>query len=247
MTFERDVVPGVHRIEDAYANWYLLEGDGGLTVVDAGLPASWRSLQAALDELGRDWGDLRALVLTHGHYDHVGFAERLRREHGVPVLCSEEDAWLARHPWSFRRERPIRHYLRYGRALPIVGAMMAAGAPVTRGVTEVRTFGDGEQLDVPGRPRVVATPGHTLGHVALHLPERDAVIAGDAVVMLDPYTGRPGPRLVSRAAVADSRRNWASLERLEALDATTVLTGHGPPWREGAAAAVAQARRNGQR
>jgi glyoxylase-like metal-dependent hydrolase (beta-lactamase superfamily II) len=56
-------------------------------------------------------------------------------------------------------------------------------------VGEVHRYTDGT-LPVPGSPRVVFTPGHTLGHCALHFPERDAVIAGDAVVTLDPYTAR---------------------------------------------------------
>lgn len=246
MSFERDAAAGVHRIEDAYVNWYLLEDADGLTVVDAGLPVSWRSLERALRALGRPWEDVRALVLTHAHYDHVGFAERLRRQRDVPVLCHADEVSLARKPLSYRRERPVWRYLGNVRAWPIIARMMLAGAPLVSGIKELRPFADDEQLDVPGRPRVVATPGHTFGHVALHLPERNTVIAGDAVVMLDPYTGLPGPRLVARAATADSRRAWASLERLEALDAGTVLTGHGPPWRGGAAAAVAAARRNGQ-
>jgi glyoxylase-like metal-dependent hydrolase (beta-lactamase superfamily II) len=97
-------------------------------------------------------------------------------------------------------------------------------------------------LPVPGRPAVVPTPGHTLGHCALHLADRDAVLAGDAVVMLDPYTGRTGPRLVARAATVDSARNLATLDALAATGARTVLTGHGEPWTGGAEAVVAAAR-----
>jgi glyoxylase-like metal-dependent hydrolase (beta-lactamase superfamily II) len=87
----------------------------------------------------------------------------------------------------------------------------------------------------------VATPGHTPGHTALHLPERDTVIAGDSVVLLDPYTGRRGPRLVAKAATADSARAFASLDRLGATGARHVLTGHGESWHEGAEAAAAAA------
>ena len=78
-----------------------------------------------------------------------------------------------------------------------------------QGVREVRTYAGGT-LPVPGSPRVVATPGHTLGHCSLHLPDRDAIIAGDAVVTLDPYTGARGPRLVARAAVAAARAAGAA-------------------------------------
>jgi glyoxylase-like metal-dependent hydrolase (beta-lactamase superfamily II) len=88
----------------------------------------------------------------------------------------------------------------------------------------------------------VPAPGHTLGHCALHLADRDVVIARDALVTLDAYTGRTGPRLVARAATVDSERNRASLDAVGATGARIVLTGHGKPWTSGAAAAVAAAR-----
>ena len=76
---ERDAADGIHRIEDAHTNWYLVEEGSRLTVVDTGLPASWRSLLRALSELGRSLRDIEAVVLTHGHFDHMGFAQRARR------------------------------------------------------------------------------------------------------------------------------------------------------------------------
>jgi glyoxylase-like metal-dependent hydrolase (beta-lactamase superfamily II) len=105
----------------------------------------------------------------------------------------------------------------------------------------VERFSNGS-LDVPGAPRVLFTPGHTLGHCALHFPDRDTVIAGDALVMLDPYTAERGPKLVARAATADSERNLATLDPIAATGARTVLTGHGEPWTRGAAEAVRLAR-----
>jgi glyoxylase-like metal-dependent hydrolase (beta-lactamase superfamily II) len=92
---------------------------------------------------------------------------------------------------------------------------------------------------------VLFTPGHTLGHCALHFPDRDAVIAGDALVMLDPYTAEKGPKLVARAATADVERNLQSLDAIAESGASTVLTGHGEPWTRGAEEAVRQAREKG--
>ncbi|NMB23311.1 MAG: MBL fold metallo-hydrolase, partial [Corynebacterium sp.] len=86
---------------------------------------------------------------------------------------------------------------------------------------------------------------HTYGHVALHLPDRDAVITGDALVTLDPYTALTGPRLVAGAATADASQALNSLEAIGATDAKYVLPGHGNPWSRGAARAAAVARRNG--
>ena len=104
---------------------------------------------------------------------------------------------------------------------------------------------DGEVLDVPGRPRVIFTPGHTDGHCALHLPDAGAVITADALVTLDPYTAKRGPRLVARAATKDVERNLASLDRILETGAQVVLPGHGEPFRSGVAAAVRMARTEG--
>jgi glyoxylase-like metal-dependent hydrolase (beta-lactamase superfamily II) len=109
----------------------------------------------------------------------------------------------------------------------------------------VRRFGNEGTLDVPGSPLVLFTPGHTLGHVALYLPERDVVISGDALVTHDPYTDTRGPRIVAQGATADSERALASLGLLADTGAGTLLPGHGEPWTGGAASAVQEARRAG--
>jgi glyoxylase-like metal-dependent hydrolase (beta-lactamase superfamily II) len=240
-----NVAEGVHRVEDAYTNWYLVEDDAGITVVDTGVPTSWGSLLAALRELGRSTDDVAAVVLTHAHFDHLGFAERARRELGVPVHVHENDVPLTRHPWRYDHERPRSLYFSTQvKALPIVAALVRTRAFFPAPVKEVTRYTDGT-LAVPGRPQVVPSPGHTLGHCALHLPDRDVLLAGDAIVMLDPYTARTGPRIVAGAATADSERNLRTLDALAATGARTVLTGHGPPWTQGAEAAVTQARAAG--
>ena len=190
---DANVVEGVHRITDSYTNWYLLEEQGRLTVVDAGVPASWQSLHDALARLGRKPSDIEAVVLTHAHVDHVGFAERARTELDVPLYVHENDAPLARHPWRYDDERPRAIYLPTRvKALPIVATLLRGRpswpAPVRRWCaprTAYRRFRD---------PHAWCSRRATLSHCALHLPERDALIAGDAIVMLDPYTGRRGPR-----------------------------------------------------
>ena len=241
---ETDVVQGVHRVEDAYTNWYLIDDGGRLTVVDAGVPTSWDSFTSALDTLGRAPSDVDALVLTHAHFDHVGFAERARRELGIPVWVHDEDVPLTRNPMGYAHERGRSRYLTNPGSLPIMAALARNRAFWPSPISEVRRFTDGT-LDVPGSPRVVFSPGHTYGHCALHLPERDVLLAGDAIVMLDPYTGGRGPQIVSRAATAYSDRAMASLDALEATGAATVLTGHGEPWRDGVGEACRRAREAG--
>jgi glyoxylase-like metal-dependent hydrolase (beta-lactamase superfamily II) len=246
---QREVAEGIHRIQDSCANWYLVEEAGRLTVVDAGVPDSWSSLTAALEALGRAPSDVAALVLTHAHADHVGFAERARRELGIDVWVHEDDVPLARHPLRYAHEAsPLGYVLRNPASLLVLASLVRHRILLASPIREVRRFeGDAGVLSLPGAPRVVFTPGHTLGHCALHLPGRDALLAGDALVTWDPYTGGRGPRLMPRASAADSERALASLDALAATGARVVLPGHGEPWREGIEEAVRRARAVGVR
>ena len=243
--FDRDVAEGVHRVCDSFVNWYLVEEAGRLTIVDTGLPSSWVSLHRVLPAIERIPGDIEAVVLTHGHLDHLGFAETARAELGVPVWIHGDEVWLAKHPLRYKTERLPLLYLHHGQAWKSLAGIVRTGALFTPKLGELRTFADGDTLDVPGSPRVVYTPGHTFGHCSLQLPDRDVVIAGDALITLDPYTGATGPCVAPRSSSANSRQTLRSLDRLEETGATTVLPGHGEPWRGGVGEACQRARAAG--
>jgi glyoxylase-like metal-dependent hydrolase (beta-lactamase superfamily II) len=240
------VAPGVRAIVHASTCCYLIEDDDGLTFVDAGLPRSWSHADRAVAEAGRTWADVRAIVLTHAHFDHLGFAARAQQQHGVEVWVHADDERIAHHPYAYEPGRPRLLYpLTHPRALRHLGAMTVAGALKVKGVPTVRTFTGGEVLAVPGRPHVIATPGHTDGHCALHLPERDVIVTGDGLVTLDPYTGRTGPRIVARAGTKDRGRAMESLRPMAATGASIVLPGHGEPWTDGVERAAELAHETG--
>ena len=95
--FEMRIAPSIHRIGDSsIINAYLVQEANEVTVVDAGVSGLYRDLPRELASMGRTIADVRALVLTHGHSDHIGFAERLRSDRHIPVSVHEADAALAR-------------------------------------------------------------------------------------------------------------------------------------------------------
>lgn len=242
------VAEGVRRFDDGVVNWYLIEDGDRLALIDAGFPPGWSMLTTALGSLGRRLSDLEAVVLTHGHIDHLGFAERARREAGATVYVHQADERLAGSPKTIAKSErhPIR-YFHHAATRRLVLHVALTRAPLSKGIGELRTFADGETLEeVPGRPLAIHTPGHTDGHCAFHLADRGVLFAGDAIVTRNPYTGAIGPQIVSAAATKDTHQALASLNRLEPADAEVLLPGHGEPWTEGTAAAVRLARAAGR-
>ncbi|MGN7799787.1 MBL fold metallo-hydrolase [Leifsonia sp. 22587] len=242
-----EVVPGVHRLEHAFTNCYLLADGDMWTLVDAAFPHTWGPLIRSAHEMGLRMRDLQGIVLTHGHFDHVGFAKRAIEELGVPVFVHAGDKHLAAHPYRYRREHtPFVYPLVYPRSLGPVAGMIRAGALKVKGVEEVFELPGAGVLDLPGRPEVVFTPGHTFGHCALLLPDRETLLSGDAIVTLDPYKGIPGAQIIAGAATADSAQALRSLDAIRATGARVLLPGHGEPWLDGVDAAVASARAIGR-
>ena len=152
-------------------NAFLVDGDDGLTLVDVGWAKAPGVLLAALAGLGRKPGDIKRIVLTHAHPDHVKGAAELRRATGAQVLIHAADA----------------DWLQAGR-VPGAGRSGAVGRLIDRlpalhwqPVTPDGLLTDGQLIEGADGLRVLHTPGHTPGHVVLvHEPSR-TVLLGDAL------------------------------------------------------------------
>ena len=212
------LAPGVWRVEvGAFTNVFVLADDAGrLTVVDTGTASAGPRLVRSVRMLGFDPRTIDDVLLTHWHADHSGSAAALATSSAAPrVWIGEGD--LAVLTSGRRPPVPPAPDANAG------GRLVLARAPAPAPVPGARPLLDGDRRATAGGLEVVATPGHTPGHVAFLLPAHGILLAGDALWNLGRLS--PGPRYPSSALSARP----ATLRRLATLDVATLAVAHGPP------------------
>ncbi len=207
---------GVWRIPTSVGDFVnavaLRDADGSVTLVDPGLRLWFarRKLRAGLASIGVAPADVRRVVVTHAHVDHVGGLASLVADSGAEVHAHEREAV----------------YLRDGRTPRMQRGKPGSFPPVT--VAE--EFLDGSLL--PGGLRVLHTPGHTPGHVSLLHEPSGVLITGDALFNVRGLRYCPG------MLCTDPALNRKSADVLGDLDFEVVAFMHGPEIRQGAREAV---------
>ncbi|MEJ8647463.1 MBL fold metallo-hydrolase [Streptomyces sp. MS1.AVA.3] len=232
-----EVTPTVWQLPFPVGHVYLvaLPGDG-YAVVDTGVPGSAPAILDALARLGGRPGQLRQIVLTHFHLDHMGSAADLAAATGAQVLAGVLDVPYIRGaaPEPAPAFTPMERSLYEG----VMADLAAADIPPLRHTEVDVALHDGDTLDGWGEPvRVLHVPGHTPGGIALHLPASGLLFPGD-IIATDPDGRRAilGPGNVAREEAVASFRRLAALD-----DVDTVCVPHGIPLRTGARAALAAA------
>src|SRR5579862_6813511 len=158
-------MPDITRVSRfGFVNCYLVKEDDGLTLVDTTIPGSAKAIAAAAAKLG---APIVRIALTHAHGDHIGSLDALHALlPGAQVLISSRDARLLAKDRTLDPGEP---------QTKLRGGLPGAATKPTR------TFEDGELV---GSLRVIATPGHTPGHVSFLDPRSNTLIAGDAFATL---------------------------------------------------------------
>jgi glyoxylase-like metal-dependent hydrolase (beta-lactamase superfamily II) len=226
-----EVAPGVHQLRMLGADTFVIANER-LTLIDAGMVGSRRTLEPQLREMGRSLGELERIICTHGHPDHIGGVNELVRDRDdVEVLIHPADLDGLQLPLRVALARSPEGGGRRGRLIQYL-------TPVPE---HCKPLEDGMVLPLLGGLRVVHTPGHTPGSVCLYAERLRLLFTGDVLQVI-----RGRLAYASWFFSHDHAGARASVERLAALDVDTIAFSHYPPWtddpngalRELAAAAV---------
>jgi len=238
----QQVADDTYRLGTKGHNFYIVEDGGQATVIDAGCRREWSKLESGLESLGVSLESVAGIVATHSHADHYGFAKEAI-DNGLAVSVHEDEETRADGTYRGRysasaSDLPVFNLNALRTFLP----MILAGVLKLDHVAPTNTFTDGAQLDVPGNPIAVHTPGHTEGHTMFHLPDKGLLFTGDGLITMDLIGPARGPQMIEKRFNLDDDKAFASLDRIVDLDANLLLPGHGEPWSGSPADAVAIAR-----
>jgi len=212
------IAEGVHKVDGTrIGHAYLVEGAERLALIDTGLARSTDAVLRAVAVLGRRPEDLREIVITHCHADHIGSLAELAERTSAQVCVHAADAAVVRgeQPMPEVRARGV-----FGWVASRVSGMMMGKPPTPSRVD--RELQDGDELEV-GDLKVVHTPGHTPGHIALHMASKRVLFVGDAVFNLPALGLRPPMAMVS----VDTAQAKESIRKLAGLECDIVCFGHG--------------------
>lgn len=226
-----EVAQGVYRFGDGHVNWYIVEEHGALTVIDGGMPAHWTGLVQWLDQHHKNWSDIEAIVLTHGHPDHLGIVQRLAEVTDLPVHLHPDDEAKAKGKGLQQMPRRFKRNLWRPSVLAVLATWGRAGLFTVPPIITSASVADGETLAVPGRLRAIHTPGHSQGSTCFVMGADGPLLAGDALVTQDVVTGKAGLGIMPGLLNDDPEQALASLARLRGVRSELVLPGHGDPHR----------------
>jgi glyoxylase-like metal-dependent hydrolase (beta-lactamase superfamily II) len=210
------VIDRVHIVPMGMANAYLIEGDDGLTLIDAGFPNKQIVVFEAIRGLGR-WPDqLKHLIFTHGHPDHIGSAAAIVRETGARTYMHPLDIPIAESGGPFRLLRPAPGLLRR-----VLCKLLFRPDERMEPIAIDHPLTPGETLPIAGGFEVIHTPGHCAGQVALLWNPGRMLFAGDVCMNI---MGLGDP-----LGFESFEEGRASQRKVASLSFDAVGFGHGAP------------------
>jgi glyoxylase-like metal-dependent hydrolase (beta-lactamase superfamily II) len=208
------VIKGVYVVAMGMANAFLLEGDEGLTLIDAGYPGKEAAVFGAIRALGRSPDQLKHLIFTHGHPDHIGSGAAIVRETGARTYMHPLDIAIAESGGPFRPLKAAPGLLRR-----VLCKLVYHPNQRLEPVAIDQALIAGEMLPIAGGIEVIHTPGHCAGQVALLWQPGRMLFAGDVCMNV--------MRLGDPVGFESFKEGRASQRKLASLSFDAAGFGHG--------------------
>jgi glyoxylase-like metal-dependent hydrolase (beta-lactamase superfamily II) len=224
------VTGNVHLVQGHAANWVVVNDHRGVMLIDAGYPGDRDDVLGSLRELGFGIEDVRAILLTHAHVDHMGSAIWFAKSHGTPVYCHADEVGHAKREFLQQKStmKVAANLWRPGWAR-LTMHLLRNGGLTREGIPTAQALTTEVAAELPGAPLAIPTPGHTNGHCSYLV---DGVLAtGDTLVTGHPVCRGTGPQLLPAVFNHDQAESRRSLAALALLESDALAPGHGPLWR----------------
>jgi glyoxylase-like metal-dependent hydrolase (beta-lactamase superfamily II) len=216
-----EIIPGIHQVDGVNGNCYILVRDG-LTVIDTGIPGSGKKILTYIRErLHREPKEIRTIIITHFHMDHIGGVAALKKASpGAKIAIGEADAGYV----SGKIPLPVYPGFR-GILLRVAGTIMRPGI-----FPPDILLRDGDRVD---GLLCIHIPGHTPGSIGL-LDDGTKTFFGGDILRFDGTVLAEGPAPFTM----DPAGSHQSIRKIALLDFDHLLPGHGVPLRPSASGRV---------
>ncbi|WP_039805348.1 MBL fold metallo-hydrolase [Nocardia araoensis] len=221
----------VYAVAGTNVNWALIDDGSGVTVIDAGYPADTADVLDSIRQIGRRLADVRAVLITHAHLDHIGAIPTLIEHVGMPVYTGAEEVRHAKREY-LQQITPVGmlKQLATGRGRRWVAhTLRAVHGHIGMAIPQAQAVEPATLAALPGGLVAIPTPGHTSGHTAYLMPAESVLFSGDALVTGHPLRRHAGPQLLPAVFNHDKALTYDTATNLARVHAHTLVPGHGLP------------------
>lgn len=214
-----EIANGVYHIHGSRSNIFLL-ADSDLTLIDTGMPGDDKIILNTIKEIGRNPHEIKHILVTHAHMDHIGSVSSMKKETGAKIVASKEEI----------------DYIEGRKKMWTMGRTGFGGKIFKTIMFVMETFvwkygsakvdipcDDGEKTNSFGGIEAIATPGHSHGSLSFYIKERGMLFTGDALSSI------PTLRTPLKAGCSDHEKALISVKKISGLSFGMLFPGHGAP------------------